>query len=285
MEYVTLSNGMKMPKVGFGVFQVKDPEECVRVVKDAIKVGYRLLDTAQSYGNEAELGKSVNESINEGIVTREELFITTKLWISNITYEKAKSSMYESLDKMGLEYVDLVLLHQPLNDVYGALRGLKELVDEGKVKAVGVSNFYADRIVDIAHFAAVAPVVNQIEVNPFNARFDQEEWNQKFNIQLEAWAPFAEGKQGIFTNPVLKEIGDQYGKSVGQVILRWLVQRNIIPLSKTVKKSRMEENINVFDFELSADDMAKITQLNKDKTSFFDHEDPKSVEMLVGLVR
>lgn len=281
MEYITLNNGVKMPKAGFGVFQIKDKEECVRVVLDAIDAGYRLIDTAQSYGNE----EAVGEAIAQTSVPREELFITTKVWISNYGYEKAKASVEESLKKMQLDYIDLALLHQPFKDYHGAYRALMDLYKEGKIKAIGVSNFYPDRLVDLALDVDVKPAVNQVEVNPFHQQDKALEYNNKYGVQLEAWAPFAEGKNGIFTNETLTKIGQKYGKSVGQVILRWLVQRGIVPLAKTVRKERMLENINIFDFELSDEDMKVIASLNKDTSSFFSHYDPETVEMICGLKR
>lgn len=235
MEYRELNNGIKMPCVGFGVFQIQDKDECVRVVKDAIEVGYRLIDTAQSYGNE----EAVGEAIAKSSVPRADLFITTKVWITNAGYEKAKASIEESLMKMHLDYLDLVLIHQPLNDYYGTYKALIELYKAGKIKAIGVSNFYPDRLVDLTLFNEIPPAINQIEVNPFHQQIDAQKVNQKYHVQVEAWAPFAEGKNNIFTNQVLKDIGDKYGKTVGQVILRWLVQRGIIPLAKTVRKERM----------------------------------------------
>lgn len=281
MEYKTLNNGVKMPVVGFGVFQVKDEEECKRVVLDAIDAGYRLIDTAQSYGNEEAVGKAIQETS----VPRDELFITTKVWISNYGYEKAKASVEESLKKMQLDYFDLVLLHQPFKDYHGAYRALIDLYKEGKIKAIGVSNFYPDRLVDLALDTEVVPAVNQVEVNPFHQQDTALIYNTKYGVQLEAWAPFAEGKNGIFTNETLVEIGNKYNKSVGQVILRWLVQRGIVPLAKTVRKERMQENLNIFDFELSEEDMQTIATLNKDTGSFFSHYDPATVEMICGLKR
>ena len=281
MEYVTLNNGVKMPMAGFGVFQIKDREECVRVVLDAIETGYRLIDTAQSYGNE----EAVGEAISKTDVPREELFITTKVWISNYGYEKAKASVEESLKKMKLDYIDLVLLHLPFKDYHGAYRALVDLYKEGKIKAIGVSNFNPDRLVDLCLDTDVVPAVNQVEVNPFHQQNQALEYNQKYGVQLEAWAPFAEGKNGIFTNETLMGIGEKYNKSVGQVILRWLVQRGIVPLAKTVRKERMLENINIFDFELSEEDMKTISDMNKDTSSFFSHNDPATVEMICGLKR
>lgn len=281
MEYITLNNGIKMPQAGFGVFQVKDQEECTRVVLDAIDAGYRLIDTAQSYGNEEAVGKAIQLSS----VLREELFITTKVWISNYGYENAKASVEESLKKLQLDYIDLVLLHQPFKDYHGAYRALVDLYKEGKIKAIGVSNFYPDRLVDLCLDTDVVPAINQVEVNPFHQQDKALEYNQKYGVQLEAWAPFAEGKNGIFTNETLMEIGKKYNKSVGQVILRWLVQRGIVPLAKTVRKERMKENLDIFDFELSQEDMDTIASLNKDTSSFFSHYDPATVEMICGLKR
>lgn len=281
MEYVTLNNGLKMPAVGFGVFQITDHNECVRVVLDAIESGYRLIDTAQSYGNE----EAVGEAIAKISVPREELFITTKVWIYHYGYEETKASIEESLKKMNLDYIDLVLLHQPFKDYHSAYKALVDLYKEGKIKAIGVSNFYPDRLVDLCLDTDVIPAVNQVEVNPFHQQDLALQYNKKYGVQLEAWAPFAEGKNGIFTNETLMEIGKKYHKSVGQVILRWLVQRGIVPLAKTVRKERMEENINIFDFELSQEDMDMISHLNQDTSSFFSHYDPATVEMICGLKR
>lgn len=281
MEYVQLNNGIKMPCVGFGVFQIQDEDECIKVVLDAIEAGYRLIDTAQSYGNEEAVGKAIAKTT----VPRAELFITTKVWITNAGYEKARASIADSLQKMQLDYLDLVLIHQPLNDYYGTYRAMIDLYKEGKIKAIGVSNFYPDRLVDLTLFNEVPPAINQIEVNPFHQQIDAQKVNQKYHVQVEAWAPFAEGKNNIFTNPQLKEIGDKYNKSIGQVILRWLVQRGIIPLAKTVRKERMLENINIFDFELSAEDMIKIESIDRKESSFFNHQEASSVERLAQLVR
>lgn len=281
MEYVTLNNGIKMPKAGFGVFQIKDQNECEQVVLDAIEAGYRLIDTAQSYGNEEAVGKAIKKAA----VDRSELFITTKVWISNYGYDKAKASVEESLKKMRLDYLDLVLLHQPFKDYHGAYRALIDLYHEGKIRAIGVSNFYPDRLVDLCLDSDVIPAANQVEVNPFHQQDQALTYNQKYGVQMQAWAPFAEGKNGIFTNETLMEIGKKYHKSVGQVILRWLVQRGIVPLAKTVRKERMQENIDIFDFELSQEDMETIAAMNKDTSSFFSHYDPATVEMICGLKR
>ena len=281
MEYVKLNNGIKMPAVGFRVFQITDNEECIRVVLDAIDAGYRLIDTAQSYGNE----EAVGEAIAKSSVPREEMFITTKVWISNAGYDKAKESIESSLKKMKLDYLDLVLIHQPLNDYYGTYRAMEELYKEGKIKAIGVSNFYPDRLVDLALFNEVTPAVNQIEVNPFHQQIVAQDFNSKYGVQLQAWAPFAEGRNGMFDNLTLKEIGEKYNKSVAQVILRWLLQRGIVPLAKTTNKERMLQNIDIFDFKLDKDDMDTISSLDKKESSFFNHQDAASVERLASLIR
>lgn len=281
MEYVTLNNGVKMPRAGFGVYQIADAKQCEQAVLDAIEVGYRLIDTAQSYGNEEAVGNAIQRCG----VPREELFITTKVWITNYGYDQTKASVEASLKKMQLDYLDLVLLHQPFNDYYGAYRALIDLYKERKIKAIGVSNFYPDRLVDLALFNEVKPAVNQVEVNIFHQQIEAQSYNEKYGVQMEAWAPFAEGKNNMFSNPELQEIGDKYNKSIAQVILRWLVQRNIVPLAKSVKKSRMQENINIFDFELSDEDMQKISAMDKKESSFFSHYDPATIEMIAGLHR
>ncbi len=281
MEYVTLNNGVKMPRAGFGVYQIADAKQCEQAVLDAIEVGYRLIDTAQSYGNEEAVGNAIKKSG----VPREELFITTKVWITNYGYDQTKASVEASLKKMQLDYLDLVLLHQPFNDYYGAYHALVDLYKEGKIKAIGVSNFYPDRLVDLALFNEVKPAVNQVEVNVFHQQIEAQSYNEKYGVQMEAWAPFAEGKNNMFSNPELQEIGDKYNKSIAQVILRWLVQRNIVPLAKSIKKSRMQENINIFDFELSDEDMQKISAMDKKESSFFSHYDPATIEMIAGLRR
>lgn len=281
MKYITLNNGLKMPCIGFGVYQIRDHEQCVQVVMDAIDVGYRLIDTAQAYGNE----KAVGEAIKKSRIDRKELFITTKVWISNYGYEKAKQSVIESLERMELDYIDLVLLHQPFKDYYGAYKALIDLYQEGKIKAIGVSNFYPDRLVDLCLDASITPAINQVEVNPF---FQQEEalfYNKKYHVQLEAWAPFAEGRNEMFNHEILVSIGKKYNKTSAQVILKWLMQRGIVPLSKTVRKERMVENINVFDFELNDEDMNAISKLDTNTSSFFSHYNPETVEMICGLKR
>ena len=281
MEYVTLNNGVKMPRVGFGVYQIADTKQCEQAVLDAIEVGYRLIDTAQSYGNEEAVGNAIKKSG----VPRKELFITTKVWITNYGYNQTIASVEASLKKMQLDYLDLVLLHQPFNDYYGAYRALIDLYKKGKIKAIGVSNFYPDRLVDLALFNEVKPAVNQVEVNVFHQQIEAQTYNEKYGVQMEAWAPFAEGRNNMFSNPELQEIGNKYNKSIAQVILRWLVQRNIVPLAKSVKKTRMQENINIFDFELSDEDMQKISAMDKKESSFFSHYDPATIEMIAGLRR
>lgn len=277
MEYVTLSNGVKMPKNGYGVYQISK-EDCKRCVIDAIKVGYRLIDTAQSYFNEEEVGNAVEKAISEGIVKREELFITSKVWIDNYGYEKCKKSVLESIRKLKVDYLDLMLLHQPFSDYYGAYRALEDLYEEGKIRAIGVSNFYPDRLSDICLFERrIVPHVNQVETNVFNSQYKAQKNMEKYNVQIEAWAPFAEGKNNMFSNEVLAEIGKKYNKSVAQVILRWLTQRNVIALSKSTLVERMKENFNIFDFELSKEEMNKIKELDTGKSLFFSHYDPNMV--------
>lgn len=278
MEYVTLNNGIKMPKIGFGVYQI-DLADTARCTYDAIKVGYRLIDTAQSYFNEEQVGDGIKKAIEDGIVKREDLFITSKVWIDNYGYEKCKESVLESIRKLKVDYLDLMLLHQPFSDYYGAYRALEDLYKEGKLKAIGVSNFYPDRLSDICLFEReIIPQVNQVETNVFNAQFDAQENMKKHNVQIEAWAPFAEGRNNMFSNETLVSIGNKYNKSVAQVILRWLTQREVIALSKSTVVSRMEENFNIFDFELSEDDMNEIAKLDTKTSSFFSHYDPNMVE-------
>lgn len=278
MEYVTLNNGIKMPKIGFGVYQI-DLADTARCTYDAIKVGYRLIDTAQSYFNEEQVGDGIKKAIEDGIVKREDLFITSKVWIDNYGYEKCKESVLESMRKLKVDYLDLMLLHQPFSDYYGAYRALEDLYKEGKLKAIGVSNFYPDRLSDICLFEReIIPQVNQVETNVFNAQFDAQENMKKHNVQIEAWAPFAEGRNNMFSNETLVSIGNKYNKSVAQVILRWLTQREVVALSKSTVVSRMEENFNIFDFELSEDDMNEIAKLDTKTSCFFSHYDPNMVE-------
>ena len=277
MEYVTLNNGVKMPKNGFGVYQISK-DECEKCVIQAIKVGYRLIDTAQSYFNEEEVGNAIEKVINDGLVKREELFITSKVWIDNYGYEKCRESVLESMKKLKVDYLDLMILHQPFSDYYGAYKALEDLYEEGKLKAIGVSNFYPDRLSDICLFERkIIPQVNQVETNVFNAQYEAQENMEKYNVQIEAWAPFAEGKNNMFSNEVLTEIGKKYNKSVAQVILRWLTQRNVVALSKSTNIERIKENFNIFDFELSEEDMRKIKELDTGKSLFFSHYDPNMV--------
>ena len=281
MEYVTLNNGVKMPILGFGVYQIKDPKECEQAVADGISVGYRLIDTAASYGNEEAVGRAVRRCK----VPREELFITTKLWISDTSYEGARKAFQKSMDKLGLDYLDLYLIHQPMNDYYGAWRAMTELYKEGKIRAIGVCSFYPDRLADLVAFNEVAPAVNQVETNIFFQQKKAQEVMEEKGVQMESWAPFAEGRGNLFGNPVLKGIGEKYGKSVAQVVLRWQIQRGIVCIPKSVKKERMEQNIQVFDFELSDGDMELIAALDTNCSAFFDHRDPAVIDMLAGLVR
>lgn len=277
MEYVTLSNGVKMPKNGYGVYQIAK-EDCERCVIDAIKVGYRLIDTAQSYFNEEEVGNAIEKAINEGLVKREELFITSKVWIDNYGYDKCKKSVLESMRKLKVDYLDLMLLHQPFSDYYGAYRALEDLYEEGKLKAIGVSNFYPDRLSDMCLFERkIVPHINQVETNVFNSQYEAQKNMEKYNVQIEAWAPFAEGRNNMFSNEVLTDIGKKYNKSVAQVILRWLTQRNVVVLSKSTLVERMRENFNIFDFELPEEDMCKIKELDTGKSLFFSHYDPNMV--------
>jgi len=278
MEFVTLNNGIKMPKLGYGVYQVSK-DECERCVYDAIKTGYRLIDTAQSYFNEEEVGNAIKKTIDEGIVKREDLFITSKVWIDNYGYENCKESVLESMKKLQVEYLDLMLLHQPFADYYGAYRALEELYEEGKLKAIGVSNFGPDRLADICLFGRkIIPQVNQVETNPRNAQVEAQKNMREFNVQIEAWAPFGEGRNGMFDNETLKSIGEKYNKSVAQIILRWLMQRDVVALAKSTHIERMEENLDIFDFELSKEDMKEISKLDNSNSLFFSHYDPKMVK-------
>ncbi|WP_337022921.1 MULTISPECIES: aldo/keto reductase [unclassified Pantoea] len=278
MQTVKLNNGLDMPLLGFGVFQMTDAAECERAVIDAIETGYRLIDTAASYQNETQVGNALQQS---GIA-RDDLFVTTKLWLQDTNYEGAKAQFERSLNRLQMDYVDLYLIHQPYGDVHGAWRAMEELYEAGKIKAIGVSNFHPDRLADLIAFNKVVPAVNQIEVNPFQQQLHAVPWMKSRNIQPEAWAPFAEGKNGLFQHPVLAAIGEKHGKSVGQVVLRWIFQRGVVSLAKSVRKARMAENINVLDFELSSDDMGRITALDTATSAFFSHRDPAMVEWLTG---
>ena len=280
MQKVTLNNGVEMPILGYGVYQI-DPKECERCVIDALSLGYRLIDTAQSYHNEEGVGNAIEKS---GI-PRSELFITTKIWISNADYEKAKVSIFESLKKLKTDYIDLLLIHQPFYDYYGAYRAMTEAYRAGKVRAIGVSNFYPDRLIDLCHFQEVTPAVNQVETHPFHQQKLAQKIMKKYGVQHESWAPFAEGRKGIFTNPILKSIGEKYGKSIAQVILRFLIQKDVVVIPKTIHKERMIENFNVFDFVLSDEDMNAIIALDEGKSLFFSHYDPQAVEYLISLAK
>jgi diketogulonate reductase-like aldo/keto reductase len=273
---VTLNNGVEMPILGFGVYQVPDPAECERSVRDALDVGYRLLDTATAYGNEAAVGLAVRGS---GI-DRQEIFVTTKLWIEDVSYDGAKAAVERSLNKLQLDYLDLYLIHQPFGDVYGAWRAMEEMYQAGRIRAIGVSNFYPDRIVDFVLHNQVVPAVNQIEIHPFHHQDDAKVILDEYGIQAEAWGPFAEGKNGLFENPLLGAIASKHGKSIAQVVLRWLIQRGIVAIPKSVRKERMAENFAIFDFALDADDVAQIATLDQKASSFFDHRDPAMVKWL-----
>lgn len=279
MQYITLSNGIKMPQLGYGVYQVTK-EECERCVSDALEVGYRAIDTAQSYFNEAEVGDALQKS---GI-DRKEIFLTTKVWIEHYGYDAAKKSVLQSIEKLKTDYIDLVLLHQPFADYYGAYRALEDLYEEGRLRAIGVSNFAPDRLVDIASFARIKPMVNQIETHPLNQQIEAHKWLKKYAVIHEAWAPFGEGRGNMFSNPVLQEIGDKYNKTVAQVILRWQLQRGIVVIPKSTHKERMVQNLDVFDFTLSSEDMQAIVALDTKTSSFFSHQDPAMVEWFVQMV-
>ena len=281
MDDVTLNNGVKMPQLGFGTYQIKDPAECERAVRDAIDVGYRLIDTAASYGNEEAVGKAVRTCG----VPREELFVTTKLWLSDASYEGAKRGFAASMERLGLDYLDLYLIHQPLGDYYGAWRAMTELYREGRIRAIGVCSFYPDRLADLIAFNEVAPAVNQVECNVFFQQRAAQDYMQSKGVQMQSWATFAEGRGDLFHNAVLTKIGEKYGKSVAQVVLRWQIQRGIVCIPKSTKRERMEQNFAVFDFALTDEDMAAISALDTGVSAFFDHRDPAVVEMLAGLVR
>lgn len=276
MKTVMLNNGVEMPILGFGVFQITDLKECERCVLDAIETGYRLIDTAASYLNETAVGKAIRKS---GI-PREELFITTKLWVQNTGYEQTKTAFEKSLQKLQLDYLDLYLIHQPYGDVHGSWRAMAELYREGKVRAIGVSNFHPDRVMDLIVFNEVVPAVNQIETHPFHQQWETQKFLAENGIQIESWGPFAEGRNNLFRNEVLLAIASKHQKSVAQVVLRWLVQRSVVVIPKSVKKERSKENFNVFDFELDQDDMAAIATLDTKTSSFFDHRDPEIIKWM-----
>lgn len=273
---VILNNGIQMPLLGFGVFQIADLAECERSVVDALSVGYRLIDTAASYGNEEAVGKAIKRSG----VPRDELFITTKLWIADAGYDKTRRAFDRSMKRLQIETLDLFLIHQPIGDVYGAWRAMEELYREGRIRAIGVSNFYPDRVMDLTLHNEIVPAVNQVETHPFHQQVATQKFLQENGIQIESWGPFAEGKNGIFQNTLLRSIGEHHRKSVAQVIVRWLTQRGVVAIPKSVRKERMAENLNVFDFELTADEMTAIATLDTGTSSFFDHRDPAMVKWL-----
>ena len=277
MKTVTLNNGVVMPQIGYGVYQVS-PAECERCVSDALSVGYRMIDTAQAYHNEEGVGAAVKKS---GIA-RDELFLVSKVWISNYGFDKAKASIDESLRKLGTDYIDLMLLHQPFCDRYGAYRALEAAYKEGKVRAIGVSNFYPDHFIDLASNVEIVPAVNQVETHVFDQQIEAQGYMKEFGTHMMAWAPLAEGRNNFFTNPVLETIGEKYGKSVAQVALRWLIQRDVIIIPKSVHVERMQQNLDIFDFELSQDDMAAIAGLDTKQSLFFDHHAPEVVKMFMG---
>jgi len=278
MQQVTLNNGVEMPILGFGVFQVPDPAECERSVLDAIATGYRSIDTAASYGNEEAVGQAIKKSG----VPREELFITTKLWIQSDGYEGTKKAFDKSLKKLGLDYLDLYLIHQPIGDVYGEWRAMEEVYKAGKVRAIGVSNFQPDRLIDLIIHNEIVPAVNQVETHPFHQQIETQQFLIDNKVQIESWGPFAEGKNDLFHNELLESIGAKYNKSIAQVVLRWLTQRGVVAIPKSVRKERMAENFNSLDFQLSADDMEAIITLDTKASLFFDNRDPAMVKWMGG---
>lgn len=279
MEYVTLYNGVRMPQLGYGVYQVTQ-EECERCVLDALAVGYRSLDTAQSYFNEEQVGSAI---IKSGL-RREEIFLTTKVWLEHYGEKEAEASVYASMEKLKTHYLDLVLLHQPFGDAYGAWRALEKLYAEGKLRAIGISNFYPDRMVEFINFNRVKPMVNQVETHPYNQQVEAMKWMGKYSVQIEAWAPFGEGRGGLFQDPVLKAISEKHGKTTAQVMLRWNLQRGVVVIPKSTHIERMRENFNVFDFTLSESDMRQIGTLDRGRSAFFSHQDPAMVEWFARMV-
>lgn len=276
MQNIKLNNGVEMPILGFGVFQIPDATECEKVVLEAIDCGYRLIDTAASYRNEAAVGNAIKKS---GVL-REELFITTKVWVQDAGYEKTKAAFQKSLDLLQLDYLDLYLIHQPYGDIFGSWRAMQELYAEGKIRAIGVANFHPDRMMDLIANSGFTPAVNQIETHPFHQQISTQEFLQNNNVQIQSWGPFAEGKNNIIHNDLLISIGNKHDKSIAQIILRWLIQRGVVAIPKSVRKERMRENFNIFDFELSADDMQMIQTLDTKESLFFDHRDPDMVKWL-----
>lgn len=278
MKNVRLNNGVEMPILGFGVYQIPDYNECKKSVLQALEAGYRLIDTASAYQNE----KAVGDAIKESGIDRKELFVTTKLWITETGYEKTKKSFEESMEKLQLDYLDLYLIHQPFGDYYGSWRAMEELNENKKIRAIGVSNFYPDRFVDLAENSKIKPAVNQIETHPLFQREYDDKIMKEYGTQIESWGPFAEGKNNMFNNPIISEIGKKHNKSAAQVILRWLIQRNVVVIPKSVRKERIIENFNVFDFELSEDDMNKIKSMDMGKSLFFSHRDVETVKLLIN---
>lgn len=278
MKNVRLNNGVEMPILGFGVYQIPDYNECKKSVLQALETGYRLIDTASAYQNE----KAVGDAIKESGIDRKELFVTTKLWITETGYEKTKKSFEESMEKLQLDYLDLYLIHQPFGDYYGSWRAMEELNENKKIRAIGVSNFYPDRFVDLAENSKIKPAVNQIETHPLFQREYDDKIMKEYGTQIESWGPFAEGKNNMFNNPTISEIGKKHNKSAAQVILRWLIQRNVVVIPKSVRKERIIENFNVFDFELSEDDMNKIKSMDMGKSLFFSHRDVETVKLLIN---
>jgi 2,5-diketo-D-gluconate reductase A len=276
MKNITLNNGIEMPILGFGVYQIPDAEECERSVLTALETGYRSIDTAAAYQNEEAVGNAIRQS---GI-DRKELFITTKLWVSNTGYEKAKQGFEESLNKLGLDYLDLYLIHQPYGDVHGSWRAMEELYESGKIRAIGISNFQPDRVMDMIVFNKVVPAVNQIETHPFHQQIETQQFLKENNVQQESWGPFAEGKNNLFSNQLLAAIGTKYNKSIAQVVLRWMIQRDIVVIPKSITNERIVQNFDVFDFEISNDDMEQIKTLDEKQSAFFDHRDPAIVKWL-----
>lgn len=279
MEYVTLSNGIKMPILGYGVYQVSQ-EECERCVLDALDIGYRSIDTAQAYFNEEQVGSAIKRSS----IAREDIFLTTKVWLEHFGEENAYASVVESMKKLQTDYLDLVLLHQPFGDAYGAWRALEKLYDEGRVRAIGISNFYVDRMVEFANFNRIKPMVNQMETHIFQQQKELKKWADKYGIALEAWAPFGEGRNGTFDDPLMKNLGEKYGKMPAQIMLRWNIQRGVVVIPKSTHAERMEENFSLFDFTLSDEDMSAISKLDKNESLFFSHRDPAMVEWFVNMV-
>ena len=279
MEYVVLNNGLKMPKLGLGVYQITDEFECRNTVESALDIGYRLIDTAQAYHNE----KFVGDAIKQSNIPREELFITTKLWLADTGYKSTIKAFENSLKKLGLDYLDLYLIHQPIGDYYGSWKAMEELYEQGLIKAIGVANFMPDRLMDLICNNKILPAIDQVEVNPFCQRQIDEIMMKEKNVQMQSWGPFAEGRNNIFQNKVLQKIADKYQKSIAQIILRWLLQRNIVCIPKSVRIERLKENFNVFDFELSSEDMNLISTLDTKKSCFFSHYDPKIIEWLCSM--